>query len=281
MTHCRCCSEALRRLFSELRHKLWSIRAVAAVRRWSGFSLMSYKADCQWKISGGAVFMFFNPGLRNAYTSLFMYLFQIDQNDLALTRTSFLRPEIWRAVLWRILNWSTCFFFFSQESGYYLMPYDLHPFLIFASCQYRLKGSSIRQTNLTHVNMLKHPGCIFLKLRVHLKVAWRHGGAVHVSGGSCPRIRYKPGADAHLWDLTCRLWTLMDVPTSFNLSGHLDIKTPRQRCCQEECLISTEHGPNPTIITSHANDSSSKRPNQHFPNDEKVQTVVGLNDYVN
>lgn len=50
-------------------------------------------------------------------------------------------------------------FMFSQESGYNLMPYDLHPFLIFFMfCQLRRKRLKHHKTNLTmvHVYRLKH-----------------------------------------------------------------------------------------------------------------------------
>lgn len=50
-------------------------------------------------------------------------------------------------------------FMFSQESGYNLMPYDLHPFLIFfMSCQLRHKRLKHHKTNLTvvHVYRLTH-----------------------------------------------------------------------------------------------------------------------------
>lgn len=108
-------------------HRFWIIRTVAVVisETGSGFPSASHKA------SGALMFtLIFYSDARNAYVVLFIciYLvfFLVDQKSSNL-------KKIWR------LNISNCF---PQESGFNLMPYDLHPFLVFfTSCQWRQKGS--------------------------------------------------------------------------------------------------------------------------------------------
>lgn len=118
------------------------------------------------------MFMFiFNSGVRNAYLTLFMYLFLffflIDQKKKRNKKpdcsnlNKFLHSKIWPCDhLVKYIKLEHLFMF-SQESGINLMPYDLHPFLIFfMSCQLRLKKKRLKhhKTNLTvvHVYRLKH-----------------------------------------------------------------------------------------------------------------------------
>lgn len=118
------------------------------------------------------VFMFiFKSGVWNACIFLFMYLFIFFPSwlkKIALTWTVFSAFQDLADV-----NLSLCKktnkkqqkkdkleHLFSQESGYNLMPYDLHPFLISCtSCQLRQKKKvQVPQNNLTklHVYRLRH-----------------------------------------------------------------------------------------------------------------------------
>lgn len=86
----------------------------------------------------------------------FFFFFFIDKKKKRCLEAEliFLHSKIWQTNSYRkiLIYQIGAPVYFSQESGFNQMPYDLHPFLIFfTSCQLRQKRFKYHKTNLTEV----------------------------------------------------------------------------------------------------------------------------------